>query len=360
MIVDSLDDWTLPVTRKSPHIFPPVLSGHVEIDHFRSHALLNNPWGDPSERELPVYVPPSGETKGAPLLLLLSGYTGAGWAHYQAPRYLRESLGQRIDRLIRTGAMAESLVVAPDCLTLLGGSQYLNSSASGRYEDYLLLEVIPWVREKYGCGPVGVLGTSSGGYGALVLAMRHPDIFESVGSNAGDACFEYCYGSDFPVASRVLRASGGPVPFLERMFTSYTLDYRPENPDLRTLETFCYASAYSPVESRPGTFALPYDWRTGELRPYVWNRWLSWDPVRMIALPEYAAALQRLKYVHVDGGTKDEYYLDVGARIFAEKARTQGVKVDHVEFEGTHADGGPQYDLFVPSMVEAMGFLPRR
>ncbi len=58
-------------------------------------------------------------------------------------------------------------------------------------------EVLPWVAERYRTGPIGVLGTSSGGFGALVLALRHPEVFRAAASNAGDAYFEYhLYGPD--------------------------------------------------------------------------------------------------------------------------------------------------------------------
>jgi hypothetical protein len=49
---------------------------------------------------------------------------------------LGEDLKRRLDRLIASGKCPPVIVVAPDCLTRLGGNQYINSSATGRYEDY--------------------------------------------------------------------------------------------------------------------------------------------------------------------------------------------------------------------------------
>ncbi|HXQ48694.1 MAG TPA: alpha/beta hydrolase-fold protein, partial [Thermoplasmata archaeon] len=161
----------VPTDARSEKVFPGPLAGSVEVHRLESHVLAGNPWGDPTLRDLPVYLPPSGKSEGLPLLVLLSGYTGSGWIHFDRPRFLRSSIVRRFDHLVRTGAAPEAVMIAPDCVTLLGGSQYLNSSATGRYEDYVVQELLPWVRQRYGTGPSAVLGTSSGGYGALVLAL---------------------------------------------------------------------------------------------------------------------------------------------------------------------------------------------
>jgi enterochelin esterase family protein len=41
------------------------------------------------------------------------------------------------------------IAVLPDCFTRYGGSQYVNSSATGNYEDYLTEEIIPFVDEQF-------------------------------------------------------------------------------------------------------------------------------------------------------------------------------------------------------------------
>ena len=348
--------FRVPVEARSDTVYPAALRGRVDRHSFHSQLLQGNPWGDPVERELPVYVPPSGETKGRPLLLLLTGYTGAGWMHFQRPRFLASTVVARLDRLIAHGIAAEAVLVGPDCLTTLGGSQYRNSSATGRYEDYVLDEVLPFVREKYGTGPTAVLGTSSGGYGALYLALRHPETLRAAGSNAGDACFEYCYLPEFPNAFREIRKAGGPEELLRRFFSGPVSDFGPRNRTVQAFETMAYASCYSPIEPEPGRFELPFDLDTGALRPGVWDRWLECDPVRMIRTDRYRDALHRLAYVYVDGGTRDEYALDVGARIFAATAAREGTPVDFEEFDGVHGDGGPRYDVMIPRLLSALGF----
>jgi len=348
--------WRVPLESRTEEQFPPPLQGRIEWNRFESRVLEGNPWGDPTMRELPVYLPPSGKTEGRPLLVLLSGYTGSGPLHYRNRRFLTEPIVHRLDRMIRSGRIPEAVMVAPDCLTTLGGSQYLNSTATGRYEDYVVDEIVPWVRDRYRTGPCAVLGTSSGGYGALVLALRHPSLFPATGSNAGDAYFEYCYLPDFPVTFRELRREGGPEAFLRRIFTEPISNYSPAQPQLRALGTLAYASCYSPRDAEPGRFDLPFDLETSELVPGAWNRWLAQDPVRMIRTEPYRDALRRLTYVYVDGGRRDEYGLDLAARVFAAAARAAGGRVEFEDFDGVHQDGYPRYDVMVPRLLGALGF----
>jgi pimeloyl-ACP methyl ester carboxylesterase len=347
--------WRVPTEARSETVFPLPLRGRVETHRFPSRLLEGNPWNDPAERDLPVYVPPSGQTEGRPLLVLLSGYTGAGWLHFLRPRYLSDSIVGRLDRLIRSGISPEAVLVAPDCLTSLGGSQYLNSSATGPYEDYVVREVVPWVREKYRTGPTAVLGTSSGGYGALSLALRHPELFRAAGSNAGDACFEYTYLPDFPTAFREIRKAGGPEALLRRLFSAPVSGFGPRQPMVQGLEVMAYSSCYSPIAAEPGRFDLPFDIESGELRDDVWSCWLALDPVRMVVSERFREAARRLAYIYVDGGLRDEYGLDVGARIFAARARSVGARVELEEFDGIHSDGGPRYDVMIPRLLAAIG-----
>ncbi len=93
--------------------------------------------------------------------------------------------------------MGPVILVMPDCFTSLGGNQYVNSSAIGRYADYLVDEIVPFVdrefrtlasREHRGC-----FGKSSGGYGAIIHGMRYARHWGAIANHSGDAYFEFVY-----------------------------------------------------------------------------------------------------------------------------------------------------------------------
>ena len=80
-----------------------------------------------------------------------------------------------------------------------------------------------------------------------------------------------------------------------------------------------------------GTPLLPFDTRTGVLDDALWRRWLDWDPVRMV--PKYADALRSVQTFWIDGGTRDEWNLDIGATAFRQALLDVGVPEHRVEFE---------------------------
>jgi pimeloyl-ACP methyl ester carboxylesterase len=343
-----------PIDRRGPASFPPPIKGSTGAASFESPVLKGNPWGDPHIRDIAYYVPPSGKTEGLPLLVHLPGFTGAGWMDFLRKGLYQETVIQLLDRMIRSGDCPEAVLIAPDCLTVLGGSQYVNSSATGRYADYVAREVVGWAKEKFRTGPTGVLGQSSGGFGALHLGMEYPDVFEAVGSSAGDAAFEYSYQPDFPRAFREYRKAGGPEKWLGRLFTDPSILKGPTDASGAALETLAMAACYSPRLDSPGSFDLPFDLETGFLLPEIWDRWLAFDPVRRLADPKARQALLGMRSVHVTGSDADEWFLDVGARMFAAEARRVGLSVRHDEFAGSHFARNPRYVALYSTMIPAL------
>jgi enterochelin esterase-like enzyme len=156
------------------------LMGSVETPWLQSRVLAGNLPGDPTERMLPVYLPP-GYADGSeryPVIYVLAGHGGSGPLELNSPPW-GESFPERLDRLITTGKAPPVIAVLPDCFTIFGGAQYLNTAALGQYEDYLIDELVPYVDANYRTladrAHRGITGKSSGGYGAMVQAMRHPE-----------------------------------------------------------------------------------------------------------------------------------------------------------------------------------------
>jgi S-formylglutathione hydrolase FrmB len=324
--------------------------GTVVVHRLTSTVLQGNPLGDPAERDLHVYLPPAYDgSRPLPALLMLSGFTGTGGMHFNLDP-LGESLAQRLDRLIDSGACPPVIVAAPDCFTRIGGNQYINSTATGRYEDYLLSEVLPFVAAKYPVGNWGVLGKSSGGYGAIILGMRHPEVFLALADHSGDSDFELCYIPDFSDALDQFRDAGGPAAWLEKFWAD---DNQHRKKYMRALNVLAMAAHYSPDPASPHLgIDFPFDLETGAFRPAVWERWREWDPVNLVE--RHADGLRKLRLVYVDCGARDEFTLHWGARALVAKLRKHDVPVHHEEFDDGHMSIQYRYDVSVPMLVKAL------
>src|SRR5262245_43942505 len=235
--------------------------GRVVVHRHKSEVLVGNPLRDPVERDLYVYLPPGyDESKRYPALLAVVGFTGTGGMLFNLDP-LGEDLKRRLDRLITTGCCPPIIVAAPDCFTRLGGNQYINSTATGRYEDYLLDEIMPFVDKTYAVSRWGVFGKSSGGFGAMVLGMRHPDRIQALADHSGDANFEVCYLPDFAGALGSCREAGGPAKWLERFWAD---ENRHRKKHARALNMLAMAAHYSPNPSSPHLgIDFPFDLDTG-------------------------------------------------------------------------------------------------
>src|SRR5438094_7983237 len=143
--------------------------GSLSRISIESHTLKTNMLGDPSARVADVYLPAGHNGEELPLLLDLVGFTSSGLSHTNWAGF-RENLPERLDRLIGDQRMPPVVVAFPDCFTRLGGNQYINSAATGLWEDFLLQEMLPTIERRFGCGRSGrrgVFGRSCGGYGAI-------------------------------------------------------------------------------------------------------------------------------------------------------------------------------------------------
>ncbi|HVY48312.1 MAG TPA: alpha/beta hydrolase-fold protein [Minicystis sp.] len=324
--------------------------GSVAVHRITSRVLAGNPLGDPTERDLHVYLPPGHDAgKPTPALLALVGFTGTGGMLFNIDP-LGETLADRLDRLIESGRLPPAIVAAPDCFNRFGGSQYVNSTAIGRYEDYLLDEVMPFVESVAKVSAWAVFGKSSGGYGSMVVGMRHPDRFRALACHSGDANFELCYLQDVPRALDAYRTAGGPAAWLEAFWAD---ENRHRKNHHAPLDFLAMAAHYSPNPASPHLgIDFPFDLETGVFRHDVWERWRAWDPVNMI--DRHVDALKKMALVYVDCGTKDEFFLHWGARAMAAKLAAAGVRVVHQEFDDGHMSISYRYDASLPLLVKAI------
>ncbi len=333
--------------------------GTVEHVRFESRVLRGNPLGDPCVRTVPVYLPAGyDDTENAkrnyPVVYILSGFTGRGTMLLNDSGWT-EPIHRRLDRLIGGGKVQPMIAVLPDGFTLYGGSQYLDSSAHGDYETHLVGELVPWVdatyRTKAKAAHRAVAGKSSGGYGAIVQGLRHPDVFSAVADHSGDSAFEYCYLPDFPAVWSAVQKHGS----LAAWWAAFQKAPKKSHDWLKVLNIVAMAAAYSPNPKQPLRIDLPFDLDTGALVDETWMQWLSFDPVRMVeSSREYRAAAKKLKLVYVDCGLKDEFNLQLGARMLVAQLKSAGAKVIHEEFDDGHMDIPYRYDRSLAELSKVL------
>ncbi len=329
--------------------------GTVRIDRHRSECLKDNPLGDPSERKLVIYLPPGYEDdphRRYPVIYLLSGFMGFG-TMYLSPQAWGFSMDERCDMLIGEGRMKKSIVVMPDCFTKYGGAQYRNSTALGNYEDYLIREIIPYVDRQYRTLPDkrhrGVMGKSSGGYAALTLCMTYPELFEACYCSSGDMYFDYAYFPDIPKCYDTIHSCGGLNDFLNKFYSAP----KKTGDMITAINIIAMAAAYSPnPDNKPFGFDLPFNESTGELRKDIWNIWKQHDPVSMIERATCRDALKNIRGFFLDCGSRDEYHLHVGARIFTQKIKTYGIPYHYEEFNDGHMGTSYRYDAALSAVSE--------
>jgi S-formylglutathione hydrolase FrmB len=308
------------------------LAGRLERATVVSDLLRGNPLDDPHERPIWVYVPPGYDDGDAryPAVYVLQGYTGhvAMWANRTA---YRQPFIETADAVFASGQAPGCVVVYVDAWTAYGGSQFVDSPGTGRYHSYLCDEVVPWVDAHYRTIPAresrAISGKSSGGFGAMITPMLRPDLFGALATHAGDSLYELSYIPTFGKAARLLRDYDHDIRNWWGDFRSRTAFVKEADQDLLILLgcTACFSA------DDDGVPVLPFDPRTGALRPDVWERWLAWDPVRMV--DRYADALRSLRAIWIDAGTRDEWYLDLGAEAFRAGLDRIGVPAERVQFE---------------------------
>lgn len=331
-------------------------TGRFDTVIFKSEALKDNPLNDPHERPLWVYVPPGydNETERRyPSIYMIQGMTGQldMWRNRTA---FRKNFPELVDELFTKNEAPPCIVVWVDCWTSYGGSQFLNSPATGNYHTYLCDEIVPWIDTYYRTLPQrehrGIAGKSSGGYGAMITPMLRPDLWGGLATHAGDALFETCYLPEFRDSVRILRER------YDGSFDNFWADFRSRPAfskpgDHVLVNDWCMAACYS--ADIDGTINLPYDLATGELLTNVWERWLAWDPVRMV--PLHAEALQSMKAIYIDAGRRDDFYLDLGAEAFRRALAAIGVTDVFFElFDATHMSIEYRYPLSMKYLAERL------
>ena len=304
---------------------------NVETLKIQSSFLKNNPLKDPFIRYNPVLVPKAVSKKGNseyPVILVLSGFTGNGPQSFGRKAF-EPNFPQAMDEWFYRNKGPEALVVFVDAMTFWGGSQFVNSAGSGQYEDYVIQEILPALRDHY---PVKessrywcVMGGSSGGYGALHLASRHPSQLGLVAALAPDSAFEISLLPEIYSTLPTIQNLGG-IRGVKKKMKERLLQSRRDFHDI--INVVGMASCYSEE------LAFPVDPHTGVLISSTWKEWKQKDPIVFFKKRD----LKKIHKVRLDVGKYDQFNLQYGARQIYQLLREKKVPCAYSEFDGGHFD----------------------
>jgi S-formylglutathione hydrolase len=285
--------------------------GSIETIDVTSQALAANRLGVSQRQRVAVYVPRRSDNEPRwPVLYLLHGIGGssADWTA-QGP-----TIQAILDRLIGDGTIPPMLVVMPTAMTPYGGSFYVDSPLSGNWDAFLSRELLTAIDQRFSTDARAerraVAGHSMGGFGAIELGMRHPDVFGSV--YAMSPC---CLALEGDLSAQNLVWAD-----MARFTSIEPLIMEVKRGNIYPMSFLALAAALSPNLDRPPFFVdLPFQSDARGVSPYepAHSRWRARMPVARVA--GFAENLRKLHGLWVDYGHRDQYsHIPIGARQLSE------------------------------------------
>src|SRR5688572_5759530 len=278
--------------------------GRLVREKVHGKSLQNSVTGELADRNVAVYLPPGYDkspTKRYPVVYLLHGIMDTENVWIVEPSRKDDAWGTipgLMNRGIAEGRFGEMIVVMPDQKTKFGGSFYTNSKVTGNWEDFTIKDLVSHVDSKYRTIPRafsrGIAGHSMGGYGAITLGMKHPDVFSVVyGLNPAVLGWSRDLTIENPGFANVLKVKT-PEEALQH--------------GIYTLGIIVVGQAFSPNPSRPPFFFDPPFAMVGaRLQPSepAFSMWQDHLPVKMV--DTYWLNLSKLRGLRFDSGYEDEF-----------------------------------------------------
>jgi S-formylglutathione hydrolase FrmB len=290
--------------------------------------------GNDTRRRLCVWLPASyasSPQRRYPVVYLLPGFSSQDTAYLVGKQDLRPA----------AEAAGEVILVGVDTGTRHGSTYFTDSAAGGAWIRFVRDRMLPEIDGRYrtradGAGRA-LVGHSTGGFNAMSLAIRFPELFGAVGASSPDALdFEgWLLDTDGRVRtkwlawSRLDAAVGGMGQLVS------------------------YAAAWS-REAPPSPAAFPFDLETGVLRPAVWAGWRAQSPLRLLDDPERVARVRQ----HLDGrlfiavGKRDDFGLYEPVLSFA--ARLRELKLGHQLRITGGSHGSDQHERLMEALTFAV------
>ncbi len=305
--------------------------GKIINDEMHAVSLEGNLIGGSPKRSVLVYLPPNYDKQSEiryPVVYLLHGFSGpANKTWIIENEGLRMNIGTMMDKLIAAQKVRPMILVMPDGRNKFGGSFYTNSITTGNWEDFMTRDLVSFIDKKYRTIPNaesrGIIGHSMGGYGAIKLAMKNPDIYGAVYATS-------------PCCLEVYPNLNAPDKFMEEASNIKSWE-EIEKASFFARTFLASAAAFSPNPAKPPFFADFPVKKKGEpdaVAEQAQARWLANTPMWMI--DQYRANLVQLRGIAFDVGTSEDLLNSIREFSVALKRN----KIQHIfeEFDGDHID----------------------
>jgi S-formylglutathione hydrolase len=303
-------------------------TGTVEKIKVHGSALEGNLEGDPAERDVYVYLPPSYASqpnRRYPVVYFLHGYGATAEAYWKLM-----TVPDTASKLMNAGTVQEMILVHPDAHTLYDGSMYSDSPTTGNWEDYITHDLVAYIDSHYRtiASPEsrGLAGHSMGGYGTLRLAMKYPGIYSSIYAMSS-CCLMNNPGASPASGTQAsgTQASGAGVPTQSPQAARAQGVFR----NVRSAQ----AAAWSPDPTNPPKFFdLPTE--DGVTRPEIAAKWVANSPLAFV--DQYVPNLKRYRAIAMDVGNQDN--LAATNKMMDESLTRLGVTHTFEVYEGTHGN----------------------
>lgn len=324
-------------------------AGQIIEETVHSAALEANLLGDSPDRRVTIYLPAGYEnsTSRYPVVYLLHGYPDTDQIWIGGVDY-KPAIPAIMNRAIAAGKIRPMIIVMPNGMNKLGGSFYTNSVTTGNWEDFVTQDLVMYIDGKYRTlakpSGRGILGHSMGGYGAIKLAMKHPDIYSAVYAMSA-CCMEQgedplSLGAawDTTLGFKSMDDVAAALKFIhdcdwQKSECSATYD---------SLYSLAVSAAWSPSPHRPPFFAnFPVQRREGKLVIIESARasWRANDPVAMVR--QYRSNLSKLRAIVLDIGKQDTDNL-TGVRDLDRALTGNGIRHEYEEYKGEHGNKVPE------------------
>lgn len=309
---------------------------HIKTLRIDSNALKRNPLNDSSVRFLPILVPK--EQGSYNCVFYLSGFTGNASKSFNFKSY-KKNFTQEIDEWTTNELISPKIYVFVDTWTSWGGSQFINSEGCGKYEDYIVKEMVPLVKStleknQYKINENVVMGGSSGGYGALHLSSKYPDIFHHCLAIAPDCDFEVSLKSEMYHAFADIQHQGGAKEIFNRIIN---FDIKTSQRNFHGMvNVLAMGACYSKIDENSMPI-LPLE-KEGSFDEALWSSWLEKDPIQF--LPKRIENIKKIKTIFLSVGEFDQFLLQYGVRKIRKLLKEEKIDFTYEEFKGNHFDIG--------------------